>query len=561
MDSTRILQSPYNTPRFLTNFDAKRIGTVETDVLIIGAGVAGLRAALAAADYGLVTVLSKQDARTTSTAWAQGGVAAALAPEDHPTLHAEDTLRVGCGMCREHVVHHVMDAAPDCIHELQAWGMPFDEREGALALGREGGHGQNRVAHALGDQTGQALAATLSEQVARHQDIRLFEGCFLIDFLVEDQQCIGAVTYHEKYGHQLILAENVILASGGCGQLWRETTNPVVSTGDGIAAAFRAGATLASLELMQFHPTTLYVAGSGRALISEAVRGAGAYLVDMQGQRFMQDYDDAMELAPRDIVSRAIDRHIQLTGHSSAFLDVRHIEQVSERFPHLAKRCSEFQIDVTRDLIPVRPSAHYMIGGVDVDLQGRTEIKGLFACGEAAHTGLHGANRLASNSLLEGLVFGRDVGSIAGQELTHDANRPHRISNRNPSTERTALDLTDIRHSLRSVMWRNAGIVRHGDRLRETMDILRFWSHYTLDKTLDEPQGWEIQNMLMLGFLVAGCAEHRTLTTGVHFRSDESRASDAPIHAVEGTQSQAKENAAFVTMQRQTDHVLITMGD
>jgi len=284
---------------------------------------------------------------------------------------------------------------------------------------------------------------------------------------------------------------------------------------------------------MQFHPTTLYLAGAARALISEAVRGEGAYLVDRSGQRFMHEYHPDGELAPRDIVSRVIHNHLVTTRSPCVYVDVRRIRGFPERFPHIARLCANFAIDITKDLIPVRPSAHYLVGGVEAALDGPTSVDGLLCCGEAASTGVHGANRMASNSLLEGLVFGRLAGETAGQRASAfpQPATVRRIRNDNPPSPRTALDLPDVVSSLRSLMWRNVGIVRSGDRLEETCDILSFWGHYTLDKTFDEPSGWELQNQLMLGRLVTLSALTRTQSIGVHYRTDASTCEEAqPYH-------------------------------
>jgi L-aspartate oxidase len=513
----------HDTRRYLTNFDSTRTGNVLTDVLVIGTGVAGARAALEAAKHGQVIMLCKTAFEESSTNWAQGGVAAALDPEDSPDRHLDDTLRVGCGVNRRAAVELLVREGPERVEELLDWGMAVDKDDEGIALTREGGHSIERVVHALGDQTGRALVDTLRQQIAQSDAIRVFEHCYMIDLITLDGQCLGAVTYHERYGHQLIWAQQTILASGGCGRLWRETTNPRVATGDGIAAAFRAGATLADMEMVQFHPTTLYIAGASRALISEAVRGEGAYLLDRQGKRFMLEYHPDAELAPRDVVSRAIRQHLHETRDNCVYLNVRHVPNFTKRFPHITELCAEFQIDVTQDLIPVRPSAHYMIGGVLTDLTARTNIGGLYACGEAACTGVHGANRIASNSLLEGLVFGRIAGAQAGGELAHQNGSPlpvRKIVSEIPASSRTVLDLQDIHNSLRSLMWHNVGIRRMKERLVETCDILAFWGHYTLDKTFDEPDGWEIQNKLTVARLIALSALTRTDSIGVHLRAD-----------------------------------------
>ncbi|KKL71081.1 hypothetical protein LCGC14_2098490, partial [marine sediment metagenome] len=405
----------------------------------------------------------------------------------------------------------------------------FDTVSDKLSLGREGGHSAARVVHAHGDETGRVLIDTLSSRAVNTPGVKVFDECFAMDLLTDPPEggasatCVGALTWHPRFGLQIIRAKQVILAAGGAGVLWRETSNPPNATADAVAMAFRAGVTLADMEMMQFHPTTLYVAGATRALISEAARGEGAYLVDREGRRFMDSYHELAELAPRDIVSRAIIAEMAKTGTTHVFLDLRHIgaERIRKRFPHIYQLCSDFDIDIAKDLIPVHPAAHYMVGGAQVDADGRTSMPGLWACGEAACTGLHGANRLASNSLLEALVLGKVCGSLAaGAAGGNGRFAARRIVSANPPSERTQLDLTDIRNSLRSIMWRNAGIVRAGARLAETREIICFWGSYVLDKEFFDPAGWEVQNMLTVALLVAECAYRRTETRGVHCRED-----------------------------------------
>ncbi len=512
----------FGTRRYLTNFDSARSSSVQADVLIFGTGIAGSRAALEAAKFGSVILACKQRFEDTATFRAQGGLAAAMSVDDSIESHVDDTLRVGCGLCNEQAVRLVVGEGPTRIQELIDWGLKADRDVDGLSLGREGGHTHHRIVHAQGDQTGQAVSGTLRDRILQNDQIRIFDGCYLIDLVTREEQCVGAIVYHAKYGHQIIWAKQTILATGGCGQLWRETTNPPEATGDGMAVAWRAGAKLCDMEFVQFHPTTLYIAGAGRALVSEAVRGEGAYLVDKAGQRFMQAHHADAELAPRDVVSRAIHTHLSQTRSNCVYLDVRHIKNIGDRFPHLAMLCKQFQLNIMKDLIPVRPSAHYMVGGINVDLNGDTDIGGLLCCGESASTGLHGANRLASNSLLEGLVFGRIAGETAGQRCASigtDANTAHFV-NELPPSRRSVLDLPDIRNSLHSVMWRNVGIIRTGDRLSDTCDILDFWGHYTMDKTLDNTAGWELQNQLTVARLVAMSALKRRESVGVHFRED-----------------------------------------
>ncbi len=548
------MASLFDTRRYLTDFDSVRIGHVLTDTLVIGSGVAGARAAIEAAQYGLVTLLTKSDFEESCTSYAQGGIAVAIGADDSPTLHYQDTMRVGCGLNRPDAVNLLVTEAPRRIEELIGWGLEPDRVDGALSLGREGGHSVNRIIHAGGDHTGRDLTRTLKRRVQDTPEIRVFEHCFLVDFITLDGLCVGAVAFHERHGHQLIWAGQTVIASGGCGRIWRETTNPPVATGDGIAAAFRAGATLRDMEMMQFHPTTLYVAGAGRTLISEAVRGEGAYLVDRTGDRFMESYHPDGELAPRDIVSRAIHDCLLTTQSNCVYLDVRHMSGFRERFPQIASLCADFDIDVTRDLIPVRPSAHYLIGGVEVELDGSTSVEGLFCCGEAAGTGVHGANRIASNSLLEGLVFGKLAGETAGRKAAEMSNAApiRRVVNTNPHSTRTALDLPDIRNSLRSVMWRNVGIVRREEHLRETCDILDFWAHYTLDKVFDDVPGWETQNELTVARLIAASALERSESIGVHCRGDADERKQTPPCRVVVTRDENGTHPKCVELRTET---------
>jgi L-aspartate oxidase len=518
------MPSLYETRRYLTNFDTRRVPNILTDVLVIGGGVAGLRAAIQVARQSEVIVLVKTERRESNTAWAQGGIAAALAEDDSCEAHAADTLNVGCGLGDPQAVDVLVHDGPACVKELLKWGAKLDRSGHELAAGREGGHSTARVVHAGGDATGAELVDTLLRMTAGNDHIRIFGHCFVIDLVTVDGRCMGAITYHPKYGHQMIWAQAVILAAGGCGQLYRESTNAPVATADGHAMAYRAGAIMSDMEMVQFHPTTLYVAGANRALISEAVRGEGAYLVTREGRRFMTDVHAQAELAPRDVVSRAIRAENIRSGTTCVYLDARHLngETFRRRFPQITELCREFDIDVTRDLIPVRPSAHYMIGGVKSDLDGRTNIERLWACGEVAATGVHGANRLASNSLLEGMVFGRRAGRDVLQTLasTPAANQTPRLQNTIERSQRTALDIQDVRNSLRSVMWHNVGIERHGQRLIETLEILEFWGRYVMDKVFNDSFGWETQNLLVVARLIARAAGHRTESRGVQYRSD-----------------------------------------
>ena len=500
------------------------MGHLFTDCLVVGSGVAGLRAALAAAAAGTVQILVKDVVSGSNTYHAQGGIASVLRPDDTIASHIEDTLRTGCGLCDREVVEMVVGRGPAMIEQLCQWQTPFDREDGKLATGLEGGHSHPRVAHALGDATGKAVALALLDQVKKHPNIKIFEHCYAIDLLTENGACLGVLSYHPKHGYQCMWARKTILASGGAGQLWRETTNPAGATADGMALAWRAGAVLADLEFMQFHPTTLYIAGAERFLITEALRGEGGYLLDKSGHRFMPDVHEMAELAPRDVVSRAIYERMAQTNATNVFLDLRHLgaKWLAERFPTINQLCQSFDINVDTDLIPVRPSAHYMVGGVKVDREGRTNIAHLYACGECSATGLHGSNRLASNSLLEGLVYGQICGQNTAAEIAANHGTVERLNIQYVIEEspRTKLDIADVTNSLRAVMWRNAGIVRQGERLAETLEIIDFWRRYVMDKVFDEPAGWQCQNMLTISRLAVQAAHQRQESRGVHFRED-----------------------------------------
>lgn len=519
--------------RYLVGFKAVRLTQQVTDVLVIGGGVAGLRAAIAAADAGVdVLVITKDTIEESNTWYAQGGVAAAIHPKDNPESHIEDTHKGGAGLCDKKAVDLVVREGMERVRELVAWGADFDREPGEarnLAFGLEGGHSFPRIVHAHGDATGRAIAQTLIRSVQSREAIRIAPRSFVLDVLTDEGRCLGALALLDGKV-QIVWAKRVILATGGAGVLYRETTNPRIATADGHAMAWRAGATLQEMEMVQFHPTTLYVAGSSRALVTEAVRGEGAYLLDKNGHRFMPDYHPMAELAPRDVVSQSIVEQIRKTSYSHVFMDVRHLptERFRNRFPTLAKLVDQFDIDLSKDLIPIHPAAHYMIGGADVDEMGRTSVAGLYAVGEASCTGLHGANRLGSNSLLEGLAYGARAGADAAEGAKQNNIKfPQNLEHRIPESTRTDLDITDVKSSLRSLMWRNVGIERHADRLTETREIIAFWSRYVMDKVFDPAAigeaaiaGWELQNLLTVATLVTTAAFTRTESRGVHYRTD-----------------------------------------
>src|SRR5262245_925384 len=449
--------------RYLTPFAPKHTPHLFTDILVIGGGIAGLRAALEVPVHLRVLVVTKDNIQQSNSSYAQGGIAGVLSPEDRFENHIEDTLTAGAGLCDRAVVEMVVREAPAQISDLIRWGTQFDQENGHIALTREGGHSHRRIVHALGDATGFEVMRAIIERARQAPNLIVWDRTFTIDLLTHGGACVGAVLSRRRGGRLLVWAKQTLLASGGAGMVFRETTNPPVATGDGMAAAYRAGAELRDMEFMQFHPTVLYVAGSSRFLISEAVRGEGAYLRDKDGVRFMPEEDPRAELAPRDVVAQAIVRRMEKTQHPNVYLDLSHLDpaMVHERFPGIAKVCRSFGLDITRDLIPVRPGAHYMVGGVVVDLQGRTTLPGLWAAGEVASSGLHGANRLASNSLVEGLVYGTLCGRGAAEAAAKmpDAFAVPPISSRLDPGPPDSLDVADVTNSLRSLMVRRMGIV------------------------------------------------------------------------------------------------------
>ena len=512
------------TPRYLVTFHPKRVPHFFTDVLIVGGGLAGLRAALGVDPRLSALVITKDGLQQSNSVYAQGGIAAVLSPEDRFEDHIADTLAAGGTLCDRKVVERVVYETPKRIAELIDWGTQFDRVGERLALGREGAHGCDRVAHAHGDATGKEIMRAVIQQIKVTGNVDVWENTFTIDLLTLDGVCRGALVWNCQHGKTMVWAKQVILASGGAGQLYRETTNPDVATGDGMAAAYRAGAELRDVEFMQFHPTVLYIPGGGRQLISEATRGEGAWLVDRKGHRFMFDYDPRGELAPRDVVSKSIVEQIEKTRHTSVYLDMTHLdpEKVRSRFPSIAAMCAEFDLDITKDQIPVRPGAHYMMGGITVDADGRTTVPGLWAAGEVTSSGLHGANRLASNSLAEALVYGALVGRGASEAALqkNDTFRALMVENQriNPATE--PLNLEDIRNSLKSLMWRSVGVKRDYEGLDEATGNISRWCRYVLVRQFSDPTGWELQNMLCLSRLMIEGARRREETRGAHVRID-----------------------------------------
>ncbi len=527
------------------------------DVLVVGAGAAGLYTALCLPDTLRVGLITKETISLSASDWAQGGIAAAIAPEDSPTLHIEDTIRAGAGLCDREAVKFIAQLAPSCIQSLVKMGVAFDRRGSELALTLEAAHSRRRVLHAA-DTTGREVITTLTAQVLQRQNIQVIQQAFALSVWLHPQtnRCQGISLVHQA---QVIWvrAGAVVLATGGGGQVFAQTTNPGISTGDGVAIAWRAGALLRDLEFVQFHPTALTKPGADRFLISEAVRGEGAHLIDSLGHRFAFDYHSAGELAPRDVVSRAIFSHLQRTSAEPAtahvWLDLRPIEHslIRHRFPNIIQVCQRWGIDVFSEPIPVAPAAHYWMGGIVTDVKNRTSIPGLYAVGETASTGVHGANRLASNSLLECIVFGAQMADIEIDTDSAEASTPIQQSKEFPTfsppfaagsdweTQQTFLEA--LRQELPRLVWQRAGICREQEGLEEARSQVETWQQqfaalplsqfllmppgvpadFTLPDAERQLRLWgETRNLLDVAYLILKSAAFRTESRGGHYRLD-----------------------------------------
>jgi L-aspartate oxidase len=504
--------------------------TTRADVVIVGSGIAGLTAAMRLREHvDKVLVVTKDRLSAGSTQWAQGGIAAALGPGDTPEQHLTDTLVAGAGACDEDAVRVLVTEGPAAVRELIELGAEFDMDEaGDLSLTREGGHHRDRIAHAGGDATGAEIQRALTEAVAAAPEIEVIQHALAVDLLLAEDGGVGGVTLHvmgegQRDGVGAVHCRAVVLAAGGLGQVFSQTTNPAVSTGDGMALALRAGAGLRDLEFVQFHPTVMYLGPESHGqqpLISEAVRGEGAVLVDFEGNRFMQGQHPLADLAPRDVVAKAITRRMNETGHPHMWLDARHLgaEFWEKRFPTILATARSNGVDPVTQLLPVAPACHYASGGVRTDLHGRSDVPGLYATGEVACSGVHGANRLASNSLLEGLVFSRRIAAVLPGEL-----RPWSPPSADGRTE--GLISGQVRRELQEVMTSRAGVLRSADGLSEAAELLdKVGSTQAGFVDLDS---WETTNLLTISAAMADAAALREETRGSHWREDFPERDDA----------------------------------
>jgi L-aspartate oxidase len=498
------------------------------DYIIVGSGIAGLYTALLAKENGKVLILTKGSISECNTKHAQGGIAAAIGQNDSPELHYRDTIAAGAGLCDPEAVRILVEEGPQRISDLINFGVPFDTTEGHIALTKEAAHSVPRILHAGGDATGEHVEVTLSRRVL-YSSIKVLEYCLATDVLVEDGKVKGIRALDLRAGStEEYECQNIILATGGAGRLFKYTTNSEVATGDGIALAYRAGAEVTDNEFFQFHPTALRLPGVAPFLISEAVRGEGGLLRNVEGYRFMPDYTPKADLAPRDIVSRAIVYEMRKTGTDRVFLDVTHLpsQTITTRFPHIFQFCMDHGLDITKGLIPVAPAAHYMMGGVRTNVWGETNVQGLFAIGETACTGVHGANRLASNSLLETVVFAKRVldKSLLND---HSATSSDVVASADcqvlPRRKAVAGAPQMGLLMLQTLMWEKVGILRSGESLLSATEMLATWEGMLPPKT-DRPS-YELNNLVLAGRLMAESALMREESRGAHFRTDFPRSS------------------------------------
>lgn len=507
-------------PKYLVDFDLGAIPSRKTDVIIIGTGIAGLFAAIKASEDQRVVMITKKGLMESNTRYAQGGIAAAISEEDSPESHGDDTLFAGADFCSRPAVEVLVHEGPEGIRDLIHMGADFDREDGELALTQEAAHSHRRILHANGDATGYEVVRALAQKVRDNEHIEVLEDHFVLDLITEDEECLGALIQGPDGQRIFLRADATLLCSGGGGQLYRYTTNPEVATGDGVALAYRAGAWIRDMEFIQFHPTALCYSGAPRFLISEAVRGEGAVLRNVHGDRFMEKYHEQLELAPRDIVARAIVSEMEATKSTFVYLDITHEQPdtIKNRFPTIYETCIGYGLDMTTDWIPVAPAAHYMMGGVQTDLYGKTNIARLYACGEVSSTGVHGANRLASNSLTEAIVFGRRIVEEIRKLPSLEKTGEH-LSSQVDRTVVAHLKINEQRLKLQKTMVRYAGVRRTGERLQRALQDLQQMEDI-FHKELRRPEELEFANMLICALLITESALLREESRGGHYRED-----------------------------------------
>jgi L-aspartate oxidase len=505
--------------RYLTDFSVQELPRVHTDVIIIGAGIAGLYTAIKASETDRVLMITKKNLLESNTRYAQGGIAAVISDEDSPAYHRQDTLIAGAGLCDTDAVDVLVHEGPELVQELIQLGTQFDTENGELALTKEGAHSQRRILHAHGDATGAEIVRALSEQAKSNSRIEVWDDHFVIDLVTHDGECCGVLVKRPDGQKVYVQGKATILCSGGSGQLYRYTTNPDIATGDGIAMAYRAGAQIRDVEFVQFHPTALCYPGAPRFLISEAVRGEGAVLRNIKGERFMEKYHPQLELAPRDVVARAIVSEMEQSKSTFVYIDITHEseELVKHRFPTIYEYCLKFGLDLSTDWIPVAPAAHYMMGGVKTNLHGETNVRRLYACGEVSSTGVHGANRLASNSLSEAIVFGRRiVDSLRKLEPIEGVPDIQVDLGRKESPKQPIIEK---RLKLQKIMLRYVGLKRNAKGLAKGYDELKRQLPL-FDSMLCKWEEFEFANLLTCALLSTNAALLREESRGGHYRED-----------------------------------------
>ncbi|OEF95779.1 L-aspartate oxidase [Desulfuribacillus alkaliarsenatis] len=507
--------------RYLVNLN-KNIQVIDTDAVVIGSGIAGLYTAYSLCEqFDKITLVTKQHLKESNTNYAQGGIAAAISESDSPELHQQDTVYAGAGLCNEEAVAVLVNEGPDRIQELIDLGAKFDRTETGLALAKEGAHSCRRILRAQGDATGAEIVRALLNVVSKNSKIDKLDYHFAIDVITEGNTCKGVLLQNDVGEQFFYRTSIVVLASGGMGQLFRYTTNPDIATGDGVAMAYRAGALITSLEFYQFHPTVLSYPGAPRFLISEAVRGEGAVLRNIHGERFMLDKHEMAELAPRDVVSRSIVEEMDKTKATYVFLDITHEkpETLQERFPTIYQKCLQYGLDISSDWIPVAPAAHYAMGGVRTNEWGETEVKGLFACGEVACTQVHGANRLASNSLSEALVYGKRIANTAFAYVATNSAIPYQLPYLLHKPVSRLQYINERRLRLQKVMLRYVGLRRNKEGLESALEEFKKYSPME-GYAYSELSEYEFMNMLTCATLLTHSALAREESRGAHYRTD-----------------------------------------